>query len=134
LSRCLCPDIQKYDVGLCGRDVPVRTGTCRMFYLKNRRKQFDAICHCKPVQKFGMPFAVTKKVNCLKPSGHYMYRTVVTMCTAQWSLYVPHSGHYMYRQWSLYVPHSGHYMYRTPTHRYGNCNQLCHQEGSQISL
>ena len=33
----------------------------------------------------------------LKPSGHYMYRTVVTICTAQWSLYVPHSGHYMYR-------------------------------------
>jgi hypothetical protein len=34
------------------------------------------------------------------------------MCTAQWSLYVPQSGHYMYRtavtictaQWSLYVP------------------------------
>ena len=41
--------------------------------------------------------------------------------TAQWSLYVPHSGQYMYRtvvtictaQWSLYVPHSVHYMYRT---------------------
>ena len=57
----------------------------------------------------------------LQPSGHYMYRTVVTICTTQWSLYVPHSGHYMYRtvvtictaQWSLYVPHSGHYMYRT---------------------
>ena len=31
------------------------------------------------------------------PSGHYMYRTVVTICTAQLSLYVPHSGHYMYR-------------------------------------
>ena len=30
-------------------------------------------------------------------SGHYMYRTVVTVCTAQWSLYVPHSGHCMYR-------------------------------------
>jgi hypothetical protein len=47
----------------------------------------------------------------LKPSGHYMYRTMVTICTAQW--------YYMYRtvvtlctaQWSLYVPH--HYMYRT---------------------
>ena len=24
-----------------------------------------------------------------RPSGHYMYRTVVTICTAQWSLYVP---------------------------------------------
>ena len=52
---------------------------------------------------------------------HYMYRTVVIIFTAQWSLYVPYSGHYMYRtvvtictaQWSLYVPHSGHYMYRT---------------------
>ena len=52
-------------------------------------------------------------------SGQYMYRTVVTICTAHWSLYVPHIGHYMYRtvvticttQWSLYVPHSGHYMY-----------------------
>ena len=34
---------------------------------------------------------------CIPQSGHYMYRTVVTICTAQWSLYVPHSGHYMYR-------------------------------------
>ena len=47
-------------------------------------------------------------------------KPVVTICTAQWSLYVPHSGHYMYRtvvtvctaQWSLYVPHSCHYTYR----------------------
>jgi hypothetical protein len=30
-------------------------------------------------------------------SGHYMYRTVVIICTAQGSLYVQHSGHYMYR-------------------------------------
>ena len=50
-----------------------------------------------------------------------MYRTVVNICTAQWSLYVPYNGHYMYRtvvtvctvQWSLYVPHIGQYMYRT---------------------
>ena len=50
----------------------------------------------------------------LQSSGHYMYRTLVAVCTAQWSLYVPHSGHCMYRtvvtictaQWSLYVPHS----------------------------
>jgi len=49
-----------------------------------------------------------------------MYRKFVTICTSQWSLYVPPSGHYMYRtvatictaQWSLYVPHIGHYMYR----------------------
>jgi len=48
---------------------------------------------------------------------------VVTICTAQWSLYVPHSGHCMYRtvvtictaQWSLYVPHNGHYMYASLT-------------------
>ena len=54
-------------------------------------------------------------------SGQYMYRTVVTIYTAQWSLYVPQIGQYMYRtvvtvctaQWSLYVPHSSHYMYRT---------------------
>jgi len=31
------------------------------------------------------------------PSGHYMYRTVVIICTAQRSIYVQHSGHYMYR-------------------------------------
>ena len=37
----------------------------------------------------------------LKPSGHYMYHTVVTICTAQWSLYVPHSGHYMYHQFNI---------------------------------
>ena len=53
--------------------------------------------------------------------SHYMYRTVVTICSAKWSLYVPQSGHYMYRtevtictaQRSLYVPHSGHNLYRT---------------------
>jgi hypothetical protein len=50
-----------------------------------------------------------------------MYRTAITICTAQWSLYVLHSGHYMYRtaviictaQRSLYVPYSRHYAYRT---------------------
>jgi hypothetical protein len=57
------------------------------------------------------------------PSGvcHRRHSTMVTICTAKWSQYVPRSGHYMYRtvvtictaQWSLYVPHSGHYMYRT---------------------
>ena len=34
---------------------------------------------------------------CIPHSGHYMYRTVVTICTAHWSLYIPHSGHYIYR-------------------------------------
>jgi hypothetical protein len=46
-----------------------------------------------------------------------MFRTVVTICRALWSLYVPYSGHYTYRTvvtictalWSVYVPHSGHY-------------------------
>ena len=50
-----------------------------------------------------------------------LHSPVVTICTAQWSLYVLSSGHYMYRtvvtihiaQWSLYVLSSGHYMYRT---------------------
>jgi len=32
-----------------------------------------------------------------------MYRKVVNICIAQWSLYIRHSDHY--------VPHSGHYMY-----------------------
>jgi hypothetical protein len=31
-----------------------------------------------------------------------MYRTVVTIGTAQLSLYVPHSGHYMYRQFNIH--------------------------------
>jgi hypothetical protein len=34
-------------------------------------------------------------------SGHYMYRTVVTICIAQWSLYVSYSGHYMYHQFNI---------------------------------
>ena len=66
--------------------------------------------HCKAQWSLHVPY-----------SGHYMYRTVVTIRTVQWSLYVPYSGHYMYRtvvtictaQWSPYVPYSGHYMYRT---------------------
>jgi len=31
--------------------------------------------------------------NCIRPGGHYMYRTVVTIYTAQWSLYVPPVEH-----------------------------------------
>jgi len=41
--------------------------------------------------------AYCRRTKVLKPSSHYMYRPLVTICTAQWSLYVPHSGHYMYR-------------------------------------
>ena len=61
--------------------------------------------------------------NHLKPSGHYMYRTMVTKCTQ--------CGHYMYRplvtictaQWSLYVPPIGHYMYRTVVTICTQCGQ-----------
>jgi hypothetical protein len=59
------------------------------------------------------------KTNVLRPSGHYIQRSMVTICTAQWSLYVPSIGHYIHHtvvtmctaQWSLYVPPTGHYMY-----------------------
>ena len=44
---------------------------------------------------------LTVKPDFLKPSGHYMYRTVVTICTAQWSLCVPHSGHYIHHQFNI---------------------------------
>ena len=37
---------------------------------------------------------------------YVLYRPVVTICTAHWSLYVPSSGHYM-------LAHIGHYTYRT---------------------
>ena len=45
-------------------------------------------------------------------SGHYTYRTMVTIRTAKWSLYVQHNGYYTYRkvvtihtvQWLLNVP------------------------------
>jgi hypothetical protein len=53
-------------------------------------------------------------------SGHYIYRTVVTICTAQWSLYVPPvviistaSGHYLYHTVVTICTASGHYLYRT---------------------
>jgi len=47
-----------------------------------------------------------------------MCRSLVTICIAQWSLYVPHSGHYIHRrvvtiytaEWSLYIPQSSHYI------------------------
>jgi len=37
----------------------------------------------------------------LQPSGYYLYSTVVTICTAQWLLSVPHSGYYLYRQFNI---------------------------------
>jgi len=30
-----------------------------------------------------------------------LYSTVVSICTARWSLYVPHGGHYMYHQFNI---------------------------------
>ena len=45
--------------------------------------------HCRP-----------SSVDCtgpVQPTGHYMYRTVVAIRTAQWSLYIPRSCHHMYR-------------------------------------
>ena len=52
-------------------------------------------------------FAITyvKNLSLLHPSGHYMYRTVVTICTA--------SGYYMYHTVVTICTASGHYMYRT---------------------
>jgi len=38
------------------------------------------------------------------------YTPLVTICTAHWSLYVPPTGHYMYRQFNIhnsaFCPHS----------------------------
>ena len=34
-----------------------------------------------------------------------MYHPVVTISTAHWSLYVPHSGHYMYHQFNIQHSH-----------------------------
>jgi len=39
-----------------------------------------------------------------------LYSPVVIICTAQWSLYVPHSGHYMYGQFNIQQ------FYVLPTH------------------
>jgi hypothetical protein len=94
---------------------------------RNELSEFDhSFTVCVKYIVTGSTARFGNKINPLKHSGHYMYCTVVTICTAQRSIYVPHRGHYMYRtvvtictaqlslctvQWSLYVPHSGHYMY-----------------------
>jgi hypothetical protein len=60
---------------------------------------------------------------------------MVTVCTAQWSLYVPHSGHYKYRtvvtictaQWSLYVPPVWHTKLPRSAHTVYLCD-LCGSE------
>jgi len=41
-------------------------------------------------------------ISCLAFNGRLNFHSpVVTICTAQWSLYVPHSGHFMYRQFNI---------------------------------
>jgi hypothetical protein len=54
----------------------------------------------------------------LQPSGHYMHSTLVTICTAQWSLYAQHTGHYMYRRVVTICTTSlsSHKFYVQPTH------------------
>jgi hypothetical protein len=61
-------------------------------------------------------------------SGHYMYRTVITICTAQWSLYVPHSGHYMYHQFNIQQFHV------LPTHTVFMCFVWISEQTAIISL
>jgi hypothetical protein len=45
--------------------------------------------YCKYCADFRVSSGPLTDFNTLQPSGHYMYRTVVTICTVQWSLYVP---------------------------------------------
>jgi hypothetical protein len=55
-------------------------------------EEFLKYFHIFPVFITVVSFAlvtVISRFKPLKPSGHYMYRTAVTICTAQWSLYVP---------------------------------------------
>jgi hypothetical protein len=130
-----CPGI--YLEGSWVRDQhvnPIPSECCSLY-----RKSSSSVCPqvTAPVVSVRSPIDINAvyRPNNLKPSGHYMYRTVVTVCctvvimrTAQWSLCVPHSGHYVYctvvtictaqwslctAHWSLCVPHSGHYVYCT---------------------
>jgi hypothetical protein len=104
--------------GLLGKVTGIRTAgsLCKVGLVTSR---WDC---CVALQKWGEEInGYLLCTNRAQPSGHYMYRPVVTICTVQWSLYVPYSGHYLYHtmvtirtvQWSLFVPHNGHYMYRT---------------------
>jgi hypothetical protein len=72
-----------------------------IYVFLNKTGQFFRLTHESPV----VTICAAQWSLYVPPSGHYMCRPVVTICAAQWSLYVPHSGHY--------VPPSGHYMYRT---------------------
>jgi hypothetical protein len=73
------------------------TGTTNWGLLPGRNK-WNGLYIIIQFPNYKTQSAIHSEITLLKPSGHYMYRTVVTVCTAQWSLYVPHSDHYMYRQ------------------------------------
>ena len=89
------------------RDVPERASTCRYVSVlaacSNKRTAVSNLMQfviVSPYKKLECHLLLQKKVNSLKPSGHYMYR--------QWSLYVPPvvtictaSGHYTYRQFNI---------------------------------
>jgi hypothetical protein len=99
-----------------GTPVPCRTLRTAAFGRQERRKSRDRELH-----EFCFSLNRAQWSLYAPHNGHYMHRTVVTICIAQRSLYAPHIGHYMHRtavticttRWSLYIPHSGHYMYRT---------------------
>ena len=64
-------------------------------FCKNIIRADVAFCLSEPwrwnLKKTEITFEVI--INPLKPSDHYMYSPVVTICTAQWSLYVPPFWH-----------------------------------------
>ena len=59
-------------------------------------------------------------------SGHYIYRTVVTVCTAQRAPYVQHSGHYMYRTVvTIYTAQRSPYVPHNGHHMYRRAVTIC---------
>ena len=71
--------------------------------------------------------------NPLKLSGHFMYCTVVTICTAQWSTYVQHSGHYMYRRFNIQQPYTLYTLYVFCIYLRTN-SDLCHLQHKLIGF
>jgi hypothetical protein len=69
LTQCMCQAFEKTDKA--GGDFVTRLG-----WQNTGKLGWVSICVRVPTRD--VPY-----------SGHYMYRTVVTICTAQWSLYVP---------------------------------------------
>ena len=97
-------NVRLFSVNVCALDV------CRSCKVR-RRSATD----CDWTSENGLVYSP------VEPGGYYIYthRTVVTICTAQRSLYILNSCHYMYctvvtictAQWSLYVLHFGQCMY-----------------------